>query len=474
MKRSATHTCCALAWIALSGCSSPSSKAPPSSPPVYAVQPSGGHLVDPQGRTVILRGVNARAAGFFDIYKNQAPLPPFTADDCRVVGEEFGMNQLRLAINWSYLEPQRGSFDQAYVDKILKLAAACQSYGVATLVDLHQDAWSKYLGQDGAPFWAHKPPLPAADEDQRAGGQSVVAPDVQAAFAGFFGDHDGLVADYATMAAHLAKLIDHQPGVIGLELMNEPTASPSELDAFYAAVANAVRAVAPELPIYFEPNATRNILDVASPDPVPVSGVVYAPHLYTGVFQGTWQIGQDSRIDDSVTKMLSEAKSVNASLMVTEFGNNPVEPTGSAWIAAALTTLDAHAVSASFWVYEEWPSTCGSPTCWGLYDEAPATDGGAQTSYDRTLRPAAVTLLARAFPQAIAGELDAFSYDPSTRTLTVQMHGAAGTDVLAAPDLIYASGVRVTCDGHEVKATRSPGRVDTECAGTSLVMSPAP
>jgi endoglycosylceramidase len=396
------------------------------------------------------------------------PLAPFAVDDCRVVGEQLGMNQLRLPINWSLLEPTQGNVDQSYIASVLQLAAACAQEGVYTLVDLHQDGWSKFVGDDGAPFWAHQPPLPASAMDQSAGHQPSTSAAVQAAFDGFFGDM-ALMQAYATTAGQLAAAIDRQPGVVGLEIMNEPLATQSQLSPFYTLVATAVRRAAPGLPLYFEPVAERNIIDFADPDPLGVDDAIYSPHLYTGVFQGSWMVGQDSRIETSITEMLSEATQAHAALMVTEFGNHPTDPVGAAWLTAALTLLDRHAVSASFWVYEEWPSTCGTASCWGLFDEAP--DGAM--GYTRTLRPAAVTLLARAFPRAIAGHLESFSFDAASRTLTVQLQGASGTHLLAAPTAIYPGQVSVTCDGRAVASTRQGSQVSTECAGRSLVMSPA-
>jgi endoglycosylceramidase len=341
---------------------------------------------------------------------------------------------------------------------------------VYSLVDLHQDGWSKYVGADGAPFWANQPVLPAADVDEHDGGQATTSAAVQTELEGFFADQGGLVEDYASMAGRLAARIDRQPGVIGLELINEPLSSPTGLNGFYAAVAPAVRAAAPGLPIYAEPDATRNVADFAHPPMVPADDVVYAPHLYTGVFQSNWTVGDDARIEQSIQGMVTEASEIHAPLVVTEYGNNPVDPTGAAWLDAALGLLDRHAVSASFWVYEEWPSTCGQPSCWGLYDEAPIA--GA-TSYTRTLRPQAVALLARAYPQAIAGSLDSFAYDRASHVLTVQMHGAHGTHVLAAPRLIYPGDVTVTCDGAPVTATRTGGRVEVDCDGATMVMRPA-
>jgi endoglycosylceramidase len=453
----------AIAMLVGTGCHGGS----PPTAPVYAV---GGHLQDREGRTVVLRGVNLRADGLFDAYEGALPLPPFTADDCRVIGEDFGFDQVRLAINWSYLEPTRGDLDDAYLDGVLALAAACADEGVYSLVDLHEDGWSKYVGSDGAPFWAHQPPLPAADIDQHAGGQATTSPAVQTQLEGFFADQGGLVEDYASMAGRLAARIDQQPGVIGLELINEPLASPTGLADFYATVAPAVRAAAPSLPIYAEPDASRNVVDFAHPPIVPTDDVVYAPHLYTGVFQGNWVVGDDARIEQSIQGMVSEAAKIDAPLVVTEYGDNPIDPTGAAWLGAALGLLDKYAVSASFWVYEEWPSTCGQPACWGLYDEAPIA--GA-TTYARTLRPQAVALLARAYPQAIAGSLDAFAYDATAHVLTVQMHGAHGTHVLAAPRLIYPGAVAVACDGVAVPATRTAGRVEVECDGSTMTLGPA-
>ena len=437
--------------------------------PVYS---NGTQLVDQSGRAVVLRGVNIRAANFFDPYHAQLPLPPFTADDCRVVGQDLGMNALRLPINWSLLEPTRGNIDGAYVQMVIQLAADCYQQGVYTFVDLHQDAWSKYIGADGAPFWAHAPALPAVDADERDGNQASTSAAVQAAFNGLISDAT-LMQDYANMAAELARLIENKPGVVGLELMNEPLSTQAQLATFYGIVAPAVRAAAPGLPIYFEPDALRNVIDFANPDPLTVHDTVYSPHLYTGVFQGNWMVGQDARIEQSVSGIVDEGQEADAAVMVTEFGNDPADPVGAAWLTAAYTSLDAHALSASLWLYEEWPSTCGNPSCWGLYDEMPTTDSTGQVAFARTLRSEAVTLVARAYPRAIAGTLQSFTYDPTTLTLTVQMQGTAGTHILAAPTAVYKSDIAVTCDGKAVKTTRVGSEVTTSCAGKTLVMTSA-
>jgi endoglycosylceramidase len=439
------------------------------------IHSKNGQLQDSLNRTVVLRGVNLRADGFFDGFHKHRPLPPVSAEDCRIIGEDLGMNTVRLAINWSLLEPTRGQLDQNYIDKISKLIGDCAGHGVYTLVDLHQDGWSKYVGEDGAPFWAHRPALAPEAMDERNGGNATTSVPVQLAFGAFFSDHAGLVMDYASMAARVAQIIEHVPGVIGLELINEPMVlAPGDLESFYGAVAPAVRTAAPTLPIYFEPDAVRNVVDLANPSALGVDDTVYAPHLYTGVFQGDWKVGQDSRIEDSVGRMLNEAKTTKGALVITEFGHHPAQDVGAAWLTAAFHSLDQHALSALFWVYEEWPSTCGGASCWGLYDEAPDgnADGGTPASFTRTLRPAAVTLVGRAYPAAIAGRLDSFTYDPASRTLNVQLSGAPGTQVLSAPTLVYTQEPHVTCDGAPVSVARRGSRVEVSCAGKELVMRP--
>src|SRR5881296_3459614 len=64
-----------------------------------------------------------------------------------------GFNLLRLPISWSALEPARGRFDAAYLDRIAGVLALCRSHGILVLLDFHQDAFSKEIGEDGAPRW---------------------------------------------------------------------------------------------------------------------------------------------------------------------------------------------------------------------------------------------------------------------------------------------------------------------------------
>jgi hypothetical protein len=450
------------------GCSSESESVPTVTTDPFVAR--AGVLYDDEGRELILRGVNARVDRIFDVSFDDGreplePIPPFGKDDCRFIGEDLGMNHLRLPVNWSRLEPTKGSYDAAYVDEILALAAACNAHGVKTLVDLHQDAYSKEIGEDGAPLWAIVPPPeqllggPLTDLAERRTSAQVLN-----AFDSFFNDAEGVQAAYAAMAAWLGERIEGAPGVIGLELMNEPVLILFEfrLDDFHDRVGAAVRQKASTLTLFFEPNSTRNLFDRADVRrPVAFDDAIYAPHLYVDVFEEAGASTDATAVDESVRRITEEGQAIGGTPYVGEFGAAPDEP-GRAYSRLAYETLDRYRISAAFWVYEEW-----AQGQWGLYETTISETRGP-------LRPSMVELVARPYPAAIAGKLKGFDFDAATKTLTVEVSDATDSlHVLAAPKALYPDGVHVTCDGADVEATAIAGRVEVKCLGTQLVLSPS-
>jgi hypothetical protein len=162
----------ALACVALA-CSRTSAPPPPAPPyqPTFAPIDSDGHVLrDARGRTVILRGFNIKVDPLFDVtFDDGTPpresIPPFDANDLAAI-RQSGFNLLRLPVNWSAFEPERGHYQTSYLDRVAQVLDLVRPFGLYVLLDLHEDGWSKWLCEDGAPKWAE----PAAQTDGGIGG----------------------------------------------------------------------------------------------------------------------------------------------------------------------------------------------------------------------------------------------------------------------------------------------------------------
>jgi endoglycosylceramidase len=427
-----------------------------------------GCLFDEQGRQLLLRGVNARVDGIFDVSFDDGrtaleTLPPFGAEDCRYMSRDLGMNVLRLPVNWSGIEPDNDAFDEAYIEAVFELVDACHEEGVYTVVDLHQDAYGKDIGEDGAPLWAIVPPPeellegPLEDLAERRTSEQVLA-----AFASLYDDAEGLRGEYAQLGTVLGPHFADHPGAIALELHNEPVPMTNRegLDALHRAITGALRAEDAEVMVLFEPDSLRNLLDYVPVDyPFAHDNAVYAPHLYTGIFQG--EPGSRSELEDSFAAMNEEAAEHEAALFVGEWGADPGTDEGMTWIAEALDVMDGGSTdnppaSWTFWVYEEY-----SQDQWGLYDTLNEQRTG--------VRDELVQRLARPFPMAVDGRVEAMDWDGEELTVRLRNPGA-GLHLISAPQALWSS-VYATCDGAPVDVIGGRGRAEMRCRGSELVVS---
>jgi endoglycosylceramidase len=422
-----------------------------------------GVLVDALGREITLTGINARVEGIFDVTFDDGrvplqPIPPFGADDARRM-RELGFNALRLPINWSGIEPtEGGGFDEAYLDRVAAAVETAHSHGLLVLVDIHQDAYSKEIGEDGAPYWAivPRPPErlegPLEDLDARRLSKPVLD-----AFETFFGpsaDGARLRQRFAAMAAHVAARFAGHPGVAGLELFNEPITTHDHLVAFHSEVLAAVRAVAPRMLVFFEPTATRNFLDRADiPDAPLGAGTVYAPHVYTAAFG-------DDAVRAAVTRDALERSYVNAReeadawqtpLVVGELGFPPTAPTFTDYMRWHAELAESERASTFFWLWKE-----NSQGSWGLFDHEP----------DGTWKERAIVIdaLARVRLEACAGLVTRVDYDAARGVLEVHFHGLETTRENLVSFGVRHEVKRATCDGKSVEISiQEPSRI--ACGG---------
>lgn len=433
-----------------------------------------GHFVDAQGRVVVLHGINARVDGVFDVALDMGrvplqPIPPFTAADAASM-RAMGFNALRLPMQWSGVEPVDGAdFDGLYLDRVAAVVDLARAAGLLVLLDLHQDAYSKEIGEDGAPRWAIVP----APEQLLAGpltdlGARRTSAQVLRAFGTFFGDGaegERLRARYARMATAVARRFRGDAAVLGYEIFNEPVAAEPQVLRLNTLVARAMREADPGHLIVFEPDSTGRVATNRSARPrerFPVAGSVYAPHTYPLAFTGTAAQRATFTRDDlrlATESARTEADLWGTALLVTEWGYDP-RATRSADYHGFMQDLQAeYQASEMYWVWKE-----RSQGSWGLHDYDAATDSWRE-------RVEARRMLARVRPEAIAGDEVRWSWDAPTRRFEL---GFVARGDRAGPHRVYvpaaadfAAGYEVRCDGAVVATTRDArtGVIEVACGG---------
>jgi endoglycosylceramidase len=441
-------------------------------------------VLDAQGREVLLRGVNID--GIVDYFRTDLHLSYPTApsaytggacppNDSTVEGvricdfdltqvRPLGYNTIRLNISWSLLETQPGVVDSTYLDRIAQVVGWARAQGIYVVLDMHQDAWSKYVftppgqtcpppfggirGYDGAPDWASVHTTPAC----AINGTRELDPAVQEDFQRLWSDTAapdgvGLQEHYAAVMLALAQRFGSDPTVAGYEIMNEPSpgfvappaSDAAELFPFYAKVIGAVTTALPGFHqlFLFEPDVTRDLTDQRATF-APWStyssypNVVYAPHIYSGTFTIDALLGAPSPtvfpVSQGYANAVADAAALGLPVWVGEFGNDPAQD--DPLLEQQYQQQDALGVPGALWLWKENRNDTQPTQFWGIYGP-PFGTGTLQTNR--------VRITSRAYPEAVAGTLQSMSYDDHAFTFDIR----ATSPAVAAGDLSHATLVFV-------------------------------
>jgi endoglycosylceramidase len=189
--------------------------------PLSRLSVAGDRIVDAAGRTVVLRGVN--------LGRKNAPFLPDRAEADYAALGRWGFNCVRFYLNWAAIEPEPGVYDAAFMEGVAQQVAWANVHGVYVLLDIHQDLYSEKIpGGNGAPAWA------TLDDGQPHvmpggpwGAAYFTSPQVHQAFDSFWANREGpggvgLQDRFAAAAQALARRFADNPGVMGIDLYNEP------------------------------------------------------------------------------------------------------------------------------------------------------------------------------------------------------------------------------------------------------------
>jgi endoglycosylceramidase len=417
---------------------------------------------DSQGRQLLFRGYNAKVTTLFDVTFDDGRVPEESfpdlseAEASRV--EELGWNVLRIPISWSGLEPQPQQYAQPFLDKLDAVLAMAHEHAFYVILDLHQDAYSKEIGEDGEPLWAIVPPPTQLLQGPYDDSRRLTAQVLNAGYSFFDDDNatDGrdLQGAYVTAIQQVAAHVVGDPAVLGYEAFNEPVVLDYELlDAFHQTFAAGIHAIDADAPVLFEPVSTRNETDDAIVPAQPWSSGpgAYAVHIYTGIFSTLdpqWSATNENAAElaPSMAHADLERAAWGTPLFVTEFGCDQTQPEGPVWMSDELDLQDQYLASSTAWEF----SGLGA---WGFHDD------------DGNERPTTTHIMARMFPRAVAGDLLQIErpaigdmivhYRPTTATAGLPHEVSLSADYVTSPAIL--------CDGQPVTFTSLTGRATFVC-----------
>ena len=374
------------------------------------------YLTDSKGRSLILHGVNSSNSSKSD--------PEFMSwvKEKDVIQETkvFGMNAVRLLIFWAAVEPQRGVYDEAYLEKVAKRVKWYTDNGAWVVLDMHQDVYGYAVGGNGAPDWATdvgrftkykntKITKFLPDKLKHLWWLNYLNPAVTEAFKRFWNYkkypylQDHFIGAWKKVAS---KFKDH-PGVLGYDLMNEPHASnftrsfeKKSLGPMYERLIKGIREVDQDKWIFFEPRSLgvnfgfkshlKRVYDPRKGE----QRLAYAPHIYPILLHEN--ISYNS-LDRKNVSMWSHARTKEVELHQTplwvgEFGGNEDIPGFDTYLEEALNMFDYMGAS---WMWWSNSPTRGS---WGLVDW--------KGNENKKLH-----YLVRTYPRAVAGYPLGYSFD---------------------------------------------------------------
>ena len=453
--------------------------------PVARIGHDGRWLTDAQGRVVILHGIN--------MVDKRPPYAPdavgFGDDDAAFLASE-GMNTVRVGVIYKAVEPQPGAYDDAYLARIEKTVRTLDAHGIVSLLDFHQDLFNERFQGEGWPDWAVQDDGLPNQPMLGFPGNYLGQPATQRAFDHFWANDPidpthpgvGLQDRYAAAWEHVAARFADVPGVLGYDLLNEPwpgtdwqpcaqpaTGCPdfdAKLTAFSKRTIAAIRQADPRTLAFYEPNVLFN------DSPPTHLGAIGDPHAAMS-FHDYCLVSPApacEQLDDTVfSNAAKRAADTGDATLLTEFGATDD--------ASVLTDMVQRADR--FMVgWQEWHYCgCDDPTTSGPGATQALVLDPAKPPTGANVKTAKAAILARPYPQAIAGTPTAFGFESGRLTLRYVTDRASGVDTeVAVPGRAFPDGYTAKASGAAiVSAADAPILLLAACPGAAevrLVVSP--
>lgn len=326
------------------------------------------------------------------------------------------------------------------------------------MLDNHQDALSSVWEGNGFPAWSLTA-RPAPGEPNPGFPMNYLMPSMNAGWDEVWNNHNGVFDHLGDALAALAKEVKGKPGVMGIEILNEPWPGSGflacfpngcpEFDRKYQAahqkLTDAIRAEDPTVPVFWEPNVTWNETMpsfIAFPPFTPAltdPNIGFSVHDYWIPAEMGIHTGLPPELkalcgpqqDKTWSNIDALRNRTNAPVIVSEFGN-----TDDTVLANTMIRADERFIGWQYWHYRS------------IF--------GPQRLSDPFLGHAGRQLV-RTYPQATAGTPKSLQFNPDNgdfKFVYEPRPSAMPTEVYVS-DLHYPDGYVVTVENGS--ATSAPG-----------------
>ena len=407
----------------------------------------GRRILDDRGRQILLRGANVGGRS-----KRPPFLPWDVEDGQRILLDEvasWGLNCLRLPFTWQALEPERGVFDEGWLDTYVNLVDAAWQRGLACIVDFHQDVFAAPFSGDGFPLWAVPAELrclPAQDtEDGHWFLQYLDASGpVARCFDRLWANEDRLLDSMEAMWRHMAARLSGHPGVLGYEVINEPGWGSAPIPEFEAETLPAIvtrmgRAILEQDPgaLIFNGQPGTGALSSTTwmqrPE-LPHEAFVFAPHYYQASVSTGGPLTAPAAVGEGIARLAAAGGSdrLGCPVLFGEFGAGMDSPDAARFLRLAYDALDATLSHGTVWEVSLSAQRWNNEHL-GLIDASAAP----HPAVDEVIRP---------YPRAVAGSLSSTRWDPGSGLYACS---AADTPVDGVSEIFLPFEPRVRCEGGE-------------------------
>jgi endoglycosylceramidase len=416
----------------------------------------GRWLVDAQGRTVLLHGVNA-------VWKHAPYVAPDTAAGFGARDADFlaanGFNAVRLGVLFAGVMPQPGVIDSAYLEKVDRIVQLLAARHIYVLLDFHQDDYNEKFTGEGMPGWSvHDDGIPFAPTGSFF--TNYFTPALARTFDNLWSNTDSLWDKYAAGWTAVADKWADQPYLMGYDLFNEPSAGSqaltcanpngcplfdATLQQFYDHVRAAIRTKDRGNLVWYEPQFFFNAISTSNFTHVDDPQVALSWHDYACLpaFAGSSILPGDPDCQVNEPRVMTNADAQQAAMgggeLLTEFGSHD----DISDLARMTKLVDDRESGWMYWAYKAWDDPTGNPAAEGLF---------AKDDDLSTLKAPKADVLIRPYPQAIAGTPTALSWDQPTRTMDLRFtpkSGVGSTDVFV-PQRHYKGGYDAVVTGGRV------------------------